>query len=133
MNNKDWLIEQFVTRYPGMVARVVDYRQENDAELRVVMDDGNRYIFNTLDYGMRYIEQDFEHMSEERYRQELGTRLRYIMWSKGVTQAELSSRTGISQPSISAYIKGRKAPSSYAMEKIIRALGCSMDDLRYVD
>lgn len=133
MDNKRYLIERFTMHYPNWAARAVSYRQENDWDLRVEMDDGKLFIFNALDNGTRYIEQDFKHMTEERYLQELGTRLRYIMWSKGITQAELSNRTGISQPSISAYVKGRVSPTLYTLDKIVRALGCSMDDLRYMD
>lgn len=41
----------------------------------------------------------------------------------GLTQSELARRTGISQPNISAYESGRRAPSDATLDKIKRATG----------
>jgi transcriptional regulator with XRE-family HTH domain len=50
---------------------------------------------------------------------------------EGISQCELSERTGITQPSISDYMNGKKLPSFYTVDKIAKALGCSVDAFRY--
>lgn len=52
-----------------------------------------------------------------------GKRLIKIMNDLGVTQAELSKRTGIGQSSLSAYMMGKYEPKQDNIGKIARALG----------
>lgn len=47
------------------------------------------------------------------------------MLEKNVTQAELSKRTGITQSSLSDYIKGKYSPKQDKIDLIARALGVS--------
>jgi transcriptional regulator with XRE-family HTH domain len=54
------------------------------------------------------------------------------MCRKGVTQSDLSFATGIAQPTLSGYINGKHEPGLYAIDKIAKALGCSVDEFRYI-
>ena len=46
-------------------------------------------------------------------------------------QKDLSKKTGISETMISRYMNGLSNPGFFVVDKIARALDCSMDDLRY--
>lgn len=53
--------------------------------------------------------------------------LRLEMGNCGVTQAELSKRTGIGRPSISQYLSGKNEPTDARKRQIAKALGLSPD------
>lgn len=55
--------------------------------------------------------------------------LRYIREREGLTQAELSEKTGISQAALSNYENGKDRPSVDSCAKLAKALGVSIDDL----
>ncbi len=44
----------------------------------------------------------------------------------GLTQAELAARSGTSQPTLSAYEHGRKAPSAQTLQRILAAGGARL-------
>lgn len=48
---------------------------------------------------------------------------------KGITQAELSRRTKISQPRISEYESGKRIPTMVNLFKMSEAMGCSIADI----
>lgn len=53
-------------------------------------------------------------------------RLKQAMEEKNVSQAELSTLTGIGKSSISQYLSGKNEPKPKAVEKIAEALGVSV-------
>ena len=67
--------------------------------------------------------------SEEEWRREFSRRLSFEMYERGFDQTYLAEKSGISQVSISNYIKRKTTPSAYAVDRMARALGCYMDDL----
>lgn len=52
-----------------------------------------------------------------------GKRLKVLMFEKGITQAELAKRAGITQGAITNYINGR-TPRGKILDKIATVLGC---------
>jgi transcriptional regulator with XRE-family HTH domain len=59
-----------------------------------------------------------------------GDRLRARMESDGVTQAELSRRTGISRRTINDLVNGRHDGNVSTWRAIARGLRCGIDDIR---
>lgn len=55
--------------------------------------------------------------------------LRKIRLSKGITQAELSKKTGISQVQISYYENARRTPRIELLKAIAEALEVTTDEL----
>jgi transcriptional regulator with XRE-family HTH domain len=55
------------------------------------------------------------------------------MTRQGVSQLELSELTGIPQSTISNYLTGKFLPGFYNMDKIAKALKCSIDEFRYTE
>ena len=98
-------------------------------EIMVTVKDGTRYIYNDTDESIRRL-PDYRDMTEEECLQEFGYRLRNIMRCRNISQPELADMTGIAQPRISNYMRGKISPGFYNLDKIARALDCPIEDLR---
>lgn len=111
----------------------IDIRETGPFELTIELSDGRSVMYDDIDKTIRNLPHDSNHMTEEECKQEFGTRLRKLMQRKCLLQSDLSEITGIPQCSISNYMNGKTSPSFYNADKIAKALGCSLEELRYVD
>lgn len=111
---------------------VAEYDKVSPFEIIVKFKDGTAWLYDDRTNGSRSIPYDSNEMTEEEQTREFGIRLRTMMWSKGITQKELAEKTGIQQSLLSDYVRGKKKPSFYKVDKIARALECSVDDFRYL-
>ena len=118
--------------FPTIANHAVSYQETNDFELTIQCDDGETVIYDDLDKTVRVLPPNGGVDDETLWRQEFGRRLRKRMVRKGLTQQELADEVGISQVMLSNYITGRSMPGFYIVDKIARALDCSVDDFRYV-
>ena len=129
----DRLISNFESLCPSAVQRVHKYDRTTYAnELIVTFNDGSKLLYNDTENTIRIIPEDSINMSEEQFKREFGYRLKRIMFEKGVTQDDLSEKTGIAQETLSRYICGKNVPSFYKIDKIAKALDCSVDEFRYI-
>lgn len=127
----DCIYRNFSMRYPDIAKDVVEIHYGDFLDLNMELKDGTRLAFDHCEETLRYLPKDESSMTEEEYRKEFGIRLSRRMRRKGMMQSELSELTGITQANISNYINGRTAPGLYTLDKIARALDCSLEDLRY--
>lgn len=73
-------------------------------------------------------------MTEQEWREEFARRLRKIKHNnKDYDQKELSEVTGISEATISHYLKGTRTPRGENLVKLAKALDCTVDELIMVD
>lgn len=123
-----WLYDEYALYYPKYASITEDWYQESEWDLVAKLSDGSRLIF---DGHMRTIRSlpDTDDIDERQLRIEFSKRLYKMLDRKGITQLELSKRTGISTMAISKYINRKATPSLHNANKIARALGCSVDDL----
>ena len=99
-------------------------------EITVFLEDGSKLIYDRLDETIRYLDGRLtSDRTEEIWRKEVGRRLRRKMYLSGVTQKELSDRTGIPQSNISKYINGRLMPSLKNVVNLAYALNCDVREL----
>lgn len=133
IQSKDNRIHNFKKIFPSLAKLMIGYREINNFELLVKLDDGSKIVYDDFNKSYRNLPRDSRNMTEQECRKEFGIRLRKTIERKGISQSELSAKTGISQPMISQYILGRKSPTFYRVDKIAKALGCSMDEFRYLD
>lgn len=56
-------------------------------------------------------------------------RIKELLDQRGITQKELSKKTGITESAISHYVKGDRVPRGANLVKIAKALGTTADDL----
>ena len=55
--------------------------------------------------------------------------LRSIMYDRGITQAELSKKLGISKGTLSCWMNGTRIPRMHNIDTLCEYLGCSRADL----
>lgn len=68
-------------------------------------------------------------MSEVEWMKIFGENLKEMLEDANMTQQELADATGISQATISKYIKGTQMPTAKAIVNITYELSCEMYDL----
>lgn len=117
--------------YPRIVEGAVEFIDNGPFEIVVKMENGETLSYDDLYDSVRRLPSNSREMTEEECRKEFGYRLRQMMTIKNVNQLELSERTGINQPTLSNYINGKTSPTLYNIDRIAKALGCSIDAFTY--
>ena len=117
--------------FPETMKKVIDGKNVSHYDIMFHLNDGDTVLYNSVDTTIRTLPQNDRELTEEECKKEFGIRLLNIMRRNGVTQSELSERTGLSQPRLSNYIAGKVAPTLYTLDKIAKALHCSVDEFRY--
>ena len=73
-------------------------------------------------------------MTEQEWRKEFARRLLKIKHNnKGYDQKELAEASGISESTISHYMKGTRTPKAENLVRLAKALDCTVDELIMVD
>lgn len=126
------IYSQFLIHYSYLEKDIDSFEEVNNYQMLLHMNNGSRMIYDGLEDRCRKLPSDSHSMSEKECTAEFAARLRNIMRFKGCSQKELSERTGISQPSISNYAMGKTSPNFYNLDRIAKALDCSVDELRYL-
>ena len=131
--------EKFKTYYRATDDDILDWRSVNGFEIVVRMKDNSIIRFdsstNTFGYLKRHdvdLRGNYT-MSDDEYKHEFAIKLKRLMRSMRITQAQLSEDTGISQVSISKYVNGRGLPDCRNLTRIANALGCSVSELTYFE
>ena len=127
------IINNLELYFPTVAKCMTAYRQIDDFEIMAYTDDGDRYVYDDLNRTIRMLPRYEDTMTESVWRREFGIRLKHRMIRRGLTQQELANEVGISQVMLSNYMTGRSMPSFYIVDKLARALDCSVDDLRDLD
>lgn len=113
---------------------VKDIKKIDEWELLIIFKNGEKIIYDIdTGYHRKLFYRNINDLTEEQERREFGYALRTMMRRKHINQEELANRTGTSQTMISHYMTGRCIPNLIMGRKIAKVLGCSMDDLFYID
>ena len=122
----------FEFSYPELYKRIVDWYPSGCMEITVKLDDGRKKAYVLMDdllidiYDPR--ESSYE-VDDEIWRLNFSRRLKNRMHRFGISQEELSDRTGISKTMLSRYMNGKASPSGDNIERLARALHCSYNEL----
>lgn len=125
------MIHNYEKMFPSLANQTVGYIELNDFELLIKLEDGSKIIYDDFNKSYRNVPDDSHNMTEQECKREFGIRLRKILERKGMSQFELSERTGITPSDICNYVNGKTSPTFYRVDKIAKALGCSVDEFRY--
>lgn len=128
-----YMFEHFCSYENVNPNEVADYYKCDPYALHVRLKNGECYYYDELDQTSRILPPDSGCMTERQIKHEFANRLRRIMWVKDITQMELSEGTGITQTMISKYLNQSAVPSFVNVVKIVKFIGCSLDDLTYND
>lgn len=130
--NNEWLEDMIDTAtlyIPFITDKAVSYHEGSFGELIIITNDGRKVSFDTFTHVFRAIPNDERLNDEKVYRAEFGRRLRRVMAVRGVTQDELSEKTGIHRTMISQYLCGKVTPSIFKVYQMAKVLECCVDDL----
>lgn len=118
--------------HPDIFDRVVDWYPSGCMEITIKLDDGVKMGYVLMDDLLFVIhdpkEQSYE-VDDDDWRANFSRRLRSRMHRFAISQEELSDRTGISRVTISKYMNGKASPSGDNIERLVRALHCSYNEL----
>lgn len=64
---------------------------------------------------------------ELEWSKQFGDRLKRLIHKKGMTQGQFAQKLGITEATLSRYIKGVHRPDAYMIEEIASALGCDIN------
>lgn len=129
----NYIFENMQSYYPFLSERMVSYKKAGPYELIVKTNDGETILYDDVNHSIRRLPRDSNNMTEQEVSVEFRQRLRRLMTRQGVSQLELSELTGIPQSTISNYLTGKFLPGFYNMDKIAKALKCSIDEFRYTE
>lgn len=127
------IFENMQSYYPFLSERMVSYKKVGPYELIIKTNDGETILYDDVNHSIRRLPRDSNNMTEQEVSVEFRQRLRRLMTQQGVSQLELSELTGIPQSTISNYLTGKFLPGFYNMDKIAKALKCSIDEFRYTE
>lgn len=126
------MFKTFEMYFPSISREVVGCYKNDDFSLILKTDAGETFMYDDFEHTIRMLPRDSSDLTEDQCRHEFGVRLRRLLYLKGMTQYELSERTGIQRTQLTRYIMGKSSPSFYVVDKIAKGLGCSIDELRYI-
>lgn len=125
-------IRNFELHFPQIAKSIVAYTNNGFGELLIKLEDGSSILYDDIDHTIRQLPSNPNKLTKNECAIEFGIRLQKLMNRKHITQCELSECTGIAQPVISNYANGLTLPTFYNIDKIAKALNCSMDEFRYI-
>jgi predicted XRE-type DNA-binding protein len=128
---QDKIIENAKEYFPLVVQHTVEFIPDNYMTVIMRLDTGESFLYDDYDKTIRRLPIDSSNLTELDVRREFCFRVRQIMTVKGISQVELSEMTGITQPTLSNYLSCKTTPGFYAVDKIAKALNCSVDEFRY--
>lgn len=125
------MLEDFKLYYPSFVENAERIEQESDSELMAYQKDGSKVQYDQVNNSYKYFPVGYnsDDRSDEVAMRSFGYRLRREMSMRGFNQADLAEQTGVSQSTISNYILGKQSPTLISINRIAKALGCSVNDL----
>lgn len=125
------MLKDFTLYYPSFVENAEQIERESDTELIAYQKDGSKVRYDQINNSYKYFPAGYnsDDRSDEVVMRLFGYRLKREMSMRGFNQADLAEQTGVSQATISNYILGKQSPTLISINRIAKALGCSMNDL----
>lgn len=121
--------ELFLENNPYYRDKVIDWYTYGKHTIRVRVINGDVLEYNGSSDNLRIVPEPKVKISDGDVRKNFAYKLVVRMRKTGHTQQTLSEYTGISQPTISNYLKALSTPSLTAALKIAEVLQCDLNDL----
>lgn len=127
------IFSKFVDNYPMWGEEVVEYYPKHIHAIRIRLRNGEMIDYNIRTNSCRFVIQPViarpEDITDDDCRKIFAANLAEVMTTKGIGQALLAERTGLSSACISKYLHKKSTPTITQVEKIAHALGCHRDEL----
>lgn len=123
------IYDMFLINNPYYRDKVVLWAGQGKHTIRIRVSNGDTLEYNGSSDNLRIIHEPKAKTNDGDVRKNFAYNLLGRMAAAGHTQQTLSEDTGISQPTISNYIKALSTPSLTAALRIAEVLGCNLNDL----
>lgn len=131
-NKWSLMFEEFMDNYPRMASNAIDWYPSGKSEIIIVMSDRSKVVYNGNTQRFSFIrctDGEYENLTEEEWRRKFAAKLYEYMTYNCMTQKELAELLNVSQMTISKYLNAIATPTSYNLDRIARALNCSISEL----
>ena len=121
------MYNDFMRQHNALARNIIEWCPLTETELILKDREGQLWVYDIIDGGVTpyFIREDLD-LDEDKWRDRFSRRLRHKLRGVGITRNDLSDMTGISTVTLSKYLNGITTPSTYNLDKIARALNCSI-------
>lgn len=122
---------KFETYFPHF-GEILSERRIGPSETLYTLKDGRKVIYDEVDDVITVYQKhdkDMDILPEEDWKKEFARILKRTIHLSGMTQGEFADRIGISQSTISKYMKRQSIPSAYVLKTMARVLKLDLDYL----
>lgn len=130
--DNDYTYKNFAMYYGSLAESVIDYDETDIGELTLYLENGRTIIYDDINRRVRELPLDSDRLTIDECRNEFSSRLRSMIERRCISQKQLADMVGITEATMSSYITGRATPNFYTLDKIAKALNCSVDKFRYI-
>lgn len=127
------IFNRFTQQCPAWAREAVEYRPKHTHAIRVTLRNGEQIDYNIQTGSFRFVDRvsvsSPADVTDKDCRRVFAANLAEMMRVRGVGQAILAARTGLSSAMISKYLNEKSTPSITNVKKIARALNCHPDEL----
>lgn len=123
------IIERFEQYYPYLYEQSVDWWPSGRTCITVKLEDGMLFEYNHIDNTIRRIQSSDRIKDADLLRKEIGYNLKNLILTRGISQAEISERCGITPAMLSRYLHGTSMPGIDKVYALASILGCRTVDI----
>ena len=125
----DRAIYDFNKYYPDLSDRVVDWWPSGRIHITVKLNDGMLFEYNSYDHSIRRVLPSNYSTDAEVLKKTIGYNLEKVILTRGIPQAEIAERSGITPAMLSRYIHGTSMPGIDKVYALAAVLGCRVIDI----
>ena len=129
--NIDHRFAEFHSDYPHLPSKVTGSREYEHLTLIIAIEHKKLYLYNVGETGLYEIRlfDEYSEPTDEQWNKTFGYILSETMWDRGMRRFDFAESIGVSEAMISKYIRGLASPSSRVLNRMARALDCTVDEL----
>jgi DNA-binding Xre family transcriptional regulator len=128
-NKYDEIVTRFEEYYSYLWNQAVDWWPSGRRCITVKLEDGTMVEFDPFDDTIRTISPDTRTKDVEYLKKDIGHNLKKIVLTRGIPQAEIASKCGITEAMLSRYIHGTSMPGIDKIYTLASVLDCRIVDI----
>lgn len=123
------MLERFEQYYPYWYKEMVDWWPSGRRSITIKLEDGSLLDYSPYEGTVRRIRINDYTTDVETLRKEIGCNIQKIVQARGIPQAEIARRCGITEAMMSRYIHGTSLPSIDKVHALATVLSCRVVDI----
>lgn len=126
------ILDNLEFTYPDVYDQIAEWYPSGYLEITMILENGVKMTYclvNDLLLTVFDPKEKDRNWSDDDWRMNFSRKLNKRMFRYGVSQEELSMKTGISKTMLSRYMNGKALPSGANITRIAEVLHCSVNEL----